>query len=353
MTQPKAVMIAGLFTFLLATVPIFFDIYRTAVFHSVPRDDYAPYVLKMLGIQDYSPKAPYAYRILSAAAAIPFFHILPTINFSHQPEADPAYLKATEALCFVSYLSIVLTAVVVYTIARRQFSATRAASAIVGLMVFFLSNFVSVVGIDPIAILFISLLALWLNRVLVFVPLLLVCVGVNEKILILFLTILSLRWIASVKGKRPFPLYAQLFSAALAVIAYFWVTMLFKFPGYQPPYNAPALLSNSLKTLRYTLSIKGLFLNAFPFFLVLVLAALAVKSPQKSVPVSDISGCVVLFMLAFMAGLSLNAGRIAVYAFPLYLPATATVLDHLWSVQSRCNEKTTETLSHRVSSINS
>jgi hypothetical protein len=39
----KTLIFADLLTLLLATTPIFFDIYRTAAFNTIARDDYAPY----------------------------------------------------------------------------------------------------------------------------------------------------------------------------------------------------------------------------------------------------------------------------------------------------------------------
>jgi len=75
--------IAGLA--IAVTLPIFFEIYRGAAFATGPRDDYAPQMLALLGITGDPPlrltgtldQAPFGYRALSTAVAIPFYFFMP------------------------------------------------------------------------------------------------------------------------------------------------------------------------------------------------------------------------------------------------------------------------------------
>ena len=331
MAGRKPLTIAGLSAFLLATIPMFFEIYRGAAFNTLPRDDYAPYLLALAGQGGEIPVAPYAYRVLSIAAAIPFYFLLPAYTFTNLPAADPAWLKATQALSFVSYVSIVMTAWTIYRIARQRLKADRASSVIAGLLSFLLSNFVTKAGIDPIAILVISLLVLHVGNPVVFGALVVTSILVNEKIPILFATILTFRalWARAQRGR--FTLYPQLGAAWGSVIGYFAMIGLLRIPGNEKQTTPALLLDNVQSSFVYSLSIKGLVLNALPVLLVTVLAILAVRSRSRAVEVADVSGVIVLLILAVVADVQFNMGRIVMYSYPLYLPALARVLDDAWN----------------------
>jgi hypothetical protein len=340
MTKNRNLIFIALLTFTLATFPIFFDIYRTAAFNTAPRDDYAPYLLSLVGQGYKTPEAPFAYRILSVAVAIPFYYFLPTYTFTNLSNVDTAYLKATQALSFTSYLSLVLTAAIIYMIARKQFLATRASSLIVGLVSFFLCDFVSKVGVDPFAILIISLLFLWLNRPLVFTPLVFLSIVINEKIPFIFATILAFRVISSITRKHQFKLYIQLVSSCLAVAGYFAITLLFKIPGNETQTAPTSFLAHFQSSLGYTLSLKGLFLNALPILILALIVVVAIKPQQQHFfHVSDVSGLFILIILAMIADVVYNVGRIAMYSYPLYLPAVACFIDDTLKLEDAPHER--------------
>jgi len=311
--------------YFLLTLPLFFDIYRAAAFNTVHRDDYAPYLLLLLGHGGIPPGAPVAYRVLSVAVATPFYYLLPLYTFSRLPKTDAIYLRATEALSFVSYLSILLTAIVIYRIARNQFRASPSASAIAGLLSFFLSNFISTVGVDPFAILTISLLVLWLARLPLFGPLILLSVGINEKVVCLFATVLLVRMIASRLNRVPFSYYRQLVVAWLAVGGYVLVRTIFRVPDAQAQTNPGLFWVHLRATLTYIATAKGLILCALPILLLVFLIALARRSERFWVV--DASGLLILVCLALLADVKYNIGRVAMYSYPLYLPAAAVFID--------------------------
>lgn len=328
MTNKRALIFVGLFAFVLATSPIFFDIYRTAVFNTVPHDDYATHLMAMIGQGGRLPGAPYYYRPLSVAVAIPFYYILPIYKFTNLPAVEPAYLRATEALAFISYLSLVLTALVIYVISRKQYFANKSSALIVGLFTFFLSGFISTVGIDPFAIFVISLLVLVLGNPLLFAPLILVSMGINEKIPILLSTILAFRFIFALLKRRPFKLYIQLIASCLAVAGYFAARILIKVPGIEVNSYLTSSLANWQSTLMDTFSLKGLFLNVLPIFLMSIIILFAIKSHhQDHFQVSDVSALFILVILAFTANLEYTVGRIVMYSYPLYLPVVACYID--------------------------
>jgi hypothetical protein len=319
---------AGLAALLLATTPIFFDIYRTAAFNTIPRDDYAPYLLALTGQGGQIPGAPFAYRILSVVAAAPFYYALPAYTFSNLRGVDASYLKATQALSFASYLWLVLTALVIYAIARRQYSASRAACAIVALLTFLLSGFIARTGVDPFAILVIGLLLLWQKRAALFIPLVLVSVGINEKIPIVFAGVMLFRLIAAGRGRRRFDSYPQLLSSCVAIACYFVVVQVVKAPGHANQLNPGAYWAQFQSTIGYTLSLKGLVLNVIPVLVLLFVIALSARCGRPGVfRTSDVSGLVILVALASIADVDYNVGRIAMYSYPLYIPALAGFVD--------------------------
>lgn len=326
MPARKGLIALGVLTLALATVPLFFEIYRTAAFDTVPRDDYAPYLLALVGEGGEVPGAPFAYRIVSVAVAVPFYYLLPHFTFSQLQHVDPAYLRATQALSFVSYVSLILTAAVVFTVARRHYGASPVLSIVAGFVSLLLANFIAKPGVDPIAILVISLLVLWQRRLVFFVPLVLVSAGVNEKIPILFVAVLAGRLLASLVERRRFSGRAQLVAAGLATIGYFAAVLVLRVPGNEHQLNPALILAGLQATLIHSLSLRGFVLNVLPVLVLamVILAALHGRArSERCFHASDVLGAVTLLMLALSADVVFNVGRIVMYSYPLYLPAAA------------------------------
>lgn len=324
MSARTGLIALGVLALAFATVPEFFEIYRAAAFDTVPRDDYAPYLLALVGESGEAPGAPFVYRIVSVAVAVPFYYLLPHFTFSQLQHVDPAYLRATQALSFVSYVSLILTAAVMFIVARRHFRASLVFSLVAGLASLLLASFIAKPGVDPFAILVISLLVLWQRNLVFFVPLILVSAGVNEKIPILFVVVLAARLLASLVEGRRFSERAQLVAAGLATIGYFAVVLVLRVPGNEHQLNPALILSGLQATLIHSLSLRGLVLNVFPVLVLamVILAALRGRAPEeRCFHPSDAVGAVALFVLALSADVVFNVGRIVMYSYPLYLPA--------------------------------
>jgi hypothetical protein len=339
-TPNKFPIVIAILAFLLATFPIFVDIYRAVMFNMVPHDDYASYLLFLVGDGGRMPGAPYAYRILSVVVAIPFYYILPVFTFTNLPHVDLAYQKAAEAMSMVSYLSLVFTSLVIYAIARKQYAATRSSSIIVALLTFFLSGFISKGGVDPFAILIISILALWLEKPALFVPLIFISAVINEKIPIIFATMLAFRLATSAFQRRKLVIDMQLLASCLSVAAYFTIIFIFKLPGGEKQTNPALFLPHLYSSLKYALSMRGLFLNALPVLVLMLIMVLAILSRRKSAfHVSDISSFFILLIIAMLADVVYNIGRIVMYSFPLYLPATAVYFDEVLEKEDQSENK--------------
>src|SRR5262249_13463985 len=194
-TRPVSTVLLPIALF-LSTVPIFFAIYRTAAFNTVSRDDYGPYLLFLVGEGSEVPASPFGYRILSVAAAIPFYHLMPVYTFKNLGPVDTTALRAAQALSMVSYLSIVLTSFVVYKLARDRSRASPVASLSVSLLaILLLTGFVGFTGVDELAILMIAALLYYQDNPVVFSLLILLSVIMNEKISIIFATLMVTRFI--------------------------------------------------------------------------------------------------------------------------------------------------------------
>ena len=55
---------------LAATFPVFVETFRAMVFQTFPRDDYAPYLLRLVGRGGELPGTPHVLRFLSVAVAV-------------------------------------------------------------------------------------------------------------------------------------------------------------------------------------------------------------------------------------------------------------------------------------------
>ena len=321
----------------LATLPMLFSIYRTAAFNTIPRDDYAPYLLHILSQGGLRPGAPMVYRLLPVAVAAPFYYLLPRYTFTNLRSAEPNYLRATFALSFVSYLSMLLTAAAIYLICRRRLLTSRMSSLVTALLAFMMEGHVAATGIDPFVILVTALLMYALPRPVVFVPLIVLSAGVCEKIPILFAAVLTTRFLfdrQATRGPESRPQSWPLLLAAWGAVALYWTAVLIcRFPGSGQLLAASHWMEHLATTLSCSLSLKGLMLNVLPVALLLGMGYLGwtarTRRPRGSMvgEPCDMLGVLVLPVCAALAGVQCNVGRIAMHGYPLLLPGVALMLD--------------------------
>ena len=166
---------------------IFINIYRINAFDIVPHDDYAPYLLYILGEEGGRHLgAPLVYRIFSVAVAVPFYYVLPFFEFSRLENVNVTYLRAVEALAMVSYISMLLSCAVIYLITSRRLNAPRSTGIIASLAALLLFQFSAGSGVDPTGILLVCLLVYYSRNAVVFGLLIIMSAGFNEKIALVF-----------------------------------------------------------------------------------------------------------------------------------------------------------------------
>ncbi len=304
--------------------PFFWAIYRVMVFKTMPRDDYAPFVMWLLGQKGGALlESPYAYRILSVAAAVPFDRALPLLRFSRLPASVPAnYLRATAALAALAYVSAIGSAFVVFHSARRLGLGVGAAIG-AGAILFVLCWFAQIYGIDSLAILGVAWLVSVVRDQRLFVPGVLASIVMNEKICMVLVLWLAIRWVLCAEDRALLggPLLASL--AALA--AYLAMVQLVHVPGHSYQLQPTRYLGTIAANLSVQVSGRGVLLNLVP---TLVLAGVAVAGwPAGSVgPFRRVDILVIpaLVLLALTVTHQFQIGRVVMHAAPLFVvPAAA------------------------------
>jgi hypothetical protein len=312
---------------LAATYPVFVDTYRSMIFQTTPRDDYAPYLLHLVGDGGEVPGAPRSYRVLSVALAVPAYEAIPTYRFKKlNAGTDPDYLRATQALAAVSWLALAALAVLAWRTARDRFGASRPASAAVLFATVAFARYVSIAGVDPVALLLIAAAVHWFARPLAFAAIVILSVGFNEKVWIVATLLVGAR-ILSARSLRPYRLHAL---ACVAAIALYAGSVRYFRSAERPSLGRPILV-DAPATIRMTLTPKGVAQNVLP--VAIVLAAFAWTASRlhdhRGPYWSPLDVLVPLGLTAI--GVAMNVeytlGRLVFHALPLVMPPLALALD--------------------------
>jgi hypothetical protein len=313
----------------LALDPIFFSIDRLMVFDTVPRDDYAPFLLWLAGAPGGAfPASPYGYRLVTMAAALPLYYALPALRLTNLPGGlAPDYIQATAALAALSYLSLLGAGLVAYRIARDRAALPRREATFAGLLLGALVLHSQFFGIDAFAILLVAVGVYLVDRPLGFALLVVPSVFANEKVAIVFALWLSLRCMASAEDRRRF---AGAWIATLAALAlYAAALLLVHLPGNAYQLEPGGYLATLATNLRASISARGLLLNALPVGVLLAVGALA----WRNAPCNRLGGLFrrldlwvipALVLVALVLTQFFQTGRIVMHAAPLYvIPAAA------------------------------
>jgi hypothetical protein len=321
------------FVFLLAlaaTYPLFVETFRAMVFQTYPRDDYAPYLLRLVGRGGELPGTPHVLRFLSVAVAVPFYHLLPAYRFSNLRDDDPDYRQATEALAFVSWLALAGAAAFAFRAARDRCGTGRAAAAAVLFATPLLAHYTSLGGVDPIALLLIAAAGYWLERPAIFAVVMLASVGFNEKVVI----VASLLLVARVLSARAVaPCRSRLLACAAAAVLYAAIAVAFHASGKEKPADPRPLVVNAPITLRQSASANGLAQNVFPVAVCLGLYAFTGRVLRRRTTASwtpwDVLVPLGLAALGLALNVGLTLGRLVMHAVPFLTPPLALAFEHL------------------------
>jgi len=328
-TATVAVLAAGL-------LPFFFVITRLTLFETVPRDDYTPFLLGLLGLPGGAiPGSPYGYRVLSVLAAVPFYFGLPPLQLTNTAAGlSPYVVRATAALAFLSYLSLVGTLYATYRLARDRAGQDAATALLAAALLFVLCWYSQFFAIDPLAILLVTAGLYWLPSRRGFALLLLPAPFINEKIVIVFALWLTLRCATSRADRAA--LGAQWATAMAALAIYAAAIALLHLPGNSYQLEPGGYLETLRVNLAAQVSARGVLLNLWPTALLLGLGLVGhVGGPRRPGarwrPVGifrpvDLLMIPALVAVALVLTQFFQIGRIVIHAAPLFVVPAAAVL---------------------------
>jgi hypothetical protein len=321
---------------LLSTLfhPFFFLIFRLMAFNTVPRDDYAPYLLWLLHQPGGAfPGSPYGYRILSVLVAAPLYYLMPALPLTNLPaDLAPAYLKATAALAAVSYLAMLAAAMMAYRLVVVRHARPALEGFLAAAFIILCEFYASFYGIDPLAFL-LAVCALYaIDRIWIFAAIMAASVLFNEKVLILFSGWLSLRLVFSAEGRAFFG--ARLVAVGVAVSAYAALLAIVHLEGHSEQLDVnvygPTFLQNIVATVT---TARGFILNVLPCVLLagVVWWSWRTLDRDRCGIYAPLDLLVVPGLIAITLVLTqfFQVGRVVLHAAPLFILPVARALG-LW-----------------------
>ena len=315
-------------TICLISYPSFFEIYRVMAFDVIPRDNYAPFLLHLVGGKGSWPGSPFGYRVLSVLAAAPFYWVLPIYKFSLLPKHDIADLRALQALAFLSFVSSAGSATVAFQLFRRRLGSDVDLAALAAVITIVLSAFFDRTGLDAFGIFVIFAFFYWLERVAIFTTLFLLVPFINEKIIVFFLLLLISRSIF-VSGFAASHRW-QTGSVVIALLIYLSVLAVVRLPGNEFQIASSHWLPHlGDMTLTSVSSIKGVVLNVLPVFVIITPCALLSFYHRTSTELTAVSDLIVplgLLITALVATFGYTVGHVVSYALPLTVISSTILL---------------------------
>jgi len=315
---------AGAAVFLLF-LPVFFAIYRLMAFATVPRDDYAPFLLWLIGAPGGRfPESPYGYRILSVVFAAPFY-ALPALQLTNLPsDLSAAYLHATAALAMLSYVSMLAGGGLVWRMAQKAGLPARDGLLAASLFLA-LNGFTQFFAIDPLALVWIALCWFALPKRVPFAVVALVAPLINEKIVIVLTLALAARCIFDWRTLRLF--WVQFLTILLACAIYAGLLWGIALPGNSYQLKPSSYMVTLVSNLQTSLSPRGLVLNVLPA-VVIGCVALAAFLGRRLVPRTCFHGADLLalpglIVVALTLTETLQVGRVLAHAAPLLVVPAA------------------------------
>lgn len=297
--------------------PVFFVLFRLAVFNTVPHDDYVPYLLWLDGNGlGGIPESPYCYRLLSMVMAWPLFRLMPTIPLTNLPPGMPAeIIRATAAITLLSYLASVATALLTYRLGRIEGGLDRGHAMAAGALAWVLGWYTQVTAIDSLALLFITASLCVIRTPWAFGAVLLASVGTNEKIALVLAFWLTVRGVLDAAFRQKFT--RQIAIAVGAVALYALLVAVLKLPGNEYQLRPGGFVDTIAENLAAYASGRGLLLNVLPIAVLTVLAICA--RPTGLFRRMDILLIPALMVVALILTHLFQAGRIVMHAAPFFV----------------------------------
>lgn len=313
--------------------PFALVIHRLAVFHTVPYDDYAPYLLWLLGGNGGSfPDSPYCYRILSILAAVPIYLMTPSLGLSNTPpELPQLWLRATLALNLLNFLALVGAVVLTAQIAIRRCALSVAQAAVAGGLLFVLAWYTQLAAIDGLALLLITAGIALVERPVRFALLVVLADAANEKVALVLALWLAARVFLVARDRAR--LLPPMLIALAGLAGYLAAVAILRFPGNEYQTNPATLAVTLRENFGAIFSGRGIALNLLPIAVLAGLAGWAhhrcATPPARTTTLfhpADMVTLVGLTVVALCFTHLYQDGRIVMHAAPLFvIPVAARI----------------------------
>jgi hypothetical protein len=252
------------------------------------------------------------------ALAWPLLHLLPPIPLSNLPPGlTPAFLRATAALSALSFVGMLGTFMLTARLAETEGGLDRGHAIVAGCLAWALCWYTQITAIDAVALLAITAGLCLIHRPIGFVALMLVSVGLNEKIALTLAIWLVLRCLFSAADRAM--LWRPALAACAAVGTYGVMVLLLRRGGneYQlQPSSFPVTIGENLLAYAHA---RGVLLNVLPTVVLAVIAALGQRPRGGLFARVDILVIPAMLMVALVLTHLFQAGRLVMHAAPLFV----------------------------------
>ncbi len=317
----------------LLGLPELFDSYRQNAFNTIPKDPYEFYMLHLEGDPNgFLPGSPFTYRVFSIIPAYAIYKILPFAPiFTHLEGHSPNYLEALFAISISNYIATLALAWLVFHLLYNRLKVRLSSACIAALSVLLLMGYTAYYMVDPIVILYLFCCFYYYQKAILWTFLLLIGVGVNEKIPLIF----ALYTTASLLYNRNIGDWVRFGISVFACLLYLWIRV-YAFPmaGYENQVNLASYWGGFLNTLALTLSFKGMYQIILPILITILLAwplFTGKSSTGKEFPYSlktaHIGIIFAMILIAYVTNVEYNVGRNVMHLFPVFLPGFIYYLD--------------------------
>ena len=328
MMQRNIAVSAALTLILFAgALPLFFDVYRIAVFKAVSYDDYAPYLLWLLDLPGGSiPQSPHAYRLGSILLSAPFFH-LPLVEFTGA-RLPLLYQQATQAVCLANVFYVSVSALLMSCYLHLQRGVALEWAALAGFAALLLARYQGLNNVDGIAspLLLLIVLSALERRVTWFCLFSLLGLFVNEKTVVVGGLLVFFRLLFEPEHRRSW--FVMTIAAFGTLVLYLATVKLVAIPGNEYQTSPGTYLGSALGMVGLSLDAKGLFINVWPVLFLLTLWAIGTTAPSRDRIIlrCDVGVLAGLTAMSFLLDVKYAVGRIDMYVLPLYLMGATQAL---------------------------
>ena len=276
------------------------------------------------GNKEFMDKFPMNVRFLGLFLQYIVFKIVPCLTFPNieiKNNVHELYECATFSLSLVNYVSkyIGLLLIMIYVYMKRKSFIEVSVASILFLL---LINLVESSTLDRIAICYIIIILISLNNIKYSVPLLYFSFLVNEKVVLIFGTILFFQLFYYKNRIKIFEFIAISCSVISYIVMIFVLYNYFNFEFYDYPsfendgyLNVfKLLIANPLNPSYFTGAYAPLFISILPFIIFMI-------SNKKFNYDFSILYFIPIILLLLIGYISIeNMGRYIMYMFPLWLP---------------------------------